>query len=150
MAKILFHPRFEKITWKLISTMNNRFPLFIFKQMFSSFSTLKYSEAKSKIDSYDIEAIRKMNDRQRSGYGFYIDLEQFNEITIEDLKAVSCPTLIMQSNYDRSVPIEHAYFAKENIPSSKLCLIDSWGHLIWLGRSSNETNHNLINFLRSY
>ena len=150
MAKFLFHPKFEKITWKLISTMNNRFPLFIFKQMFPSFSTLKYNEAKNKIDSYDIEAIRRMNNRQRSGYGFYIDLEQVNEITIEDLKAVLCPTLIMQSKYDSSVPLEHAYFAQENIPSSELCLIDSWGHLIWLGKSSNETNYNLINFLQSY
>ena len=56
----------------------------------------------------------------------------------------------MQSKYDSSVPLEHAYFAQENIPSSELCLIDSWGHLIWLGKSSNETNYNLINFLRSY
>ena len=146
----LFHPKFEKITWKLISTMNNRFPLFIFKQMFPSFSTLKYNEAKNKIDSDDIEAIRRMNNRQRSGYGFYIDLKQINEITIEDLKAVSCPTLIMQSKYDSSVPLEHAYYAQENIPSSELCLIDSWGHLIWLGKSSNETNYNLINFLKSH
>ncbi|MFD4929526.1 alpha/beta fold hydrolase [Peribacillus butanolivorans] len=150
IAKSLFHPKFEKITWKLISTMNNRFPLFIFKQMFPSFSTLKYNEAKNKIDIDDIEAIRRMNHRQRSGYGFYIDLEQINQITIEDLQAVSCPTLIMQSKYDGSVPLEHAYYAQTNIPSSELCLIDSWGHLIWLGKSSNETNYNLINFLRSH
>ena len=150
IAKFLFHPKFEKITWKLISTMNNRFPLFIFKQMFPSFSTLKYNEAKNKMDNNDTEAIRRMNHRQRSGYGFYIDLEQVNEITIEDLQAVSCPTLIMQSKYDGSVPLEHAYYAQENIPFSELCLIDSWGHLIWLGKSSNETNYNLINFLRSH
>ena len=150
MAKLLFHPKFEKITWKLISTINDRFPLFIFKQMFPSFSTLKYNEAKNKIDNNDTEAIRRMNHRQRSGYGFYIDLEQVNEISIEDLQAVSSPTFIMQSKYDGSVPLEHAYYAKENIPSSELCLIDSWGHLIWLGKSSNETNNNLINFLRSH
>jgi pimeloyl-ACP methyl ester carboxylesterase len=44
-AKILFHPSYEKITWSLISSLNNVFPRFIFKQMFPSFSNLKYSKA---------------------------------------------------------------------------------------------------------
>ncbi|MDU1847743.1 MAG: alpha/beta hydrolase [Niallia nealsonii] len=150
IAKFLFHPKFEKVTWKLISSMNNRFPLFIFKRMFPSFSTLKYSDAKNKIDNDDREAIRRMNYRQNSGYGFYIDLEQVNEITTEDLQAVSCPTLIMQSKFDGAVPIEHAYYAQKNILTSELCLIESWGHLIWLGKSSNETNYNLFSFLISH
>lgn len=149
IAKIIFHPKFERIIWNLISSMNNTFPMFIFKQMLPSFSTLTYKEAKNKIDNNDIEAIRRMNNRQRSGYGFHIDLEQVNELTIEDLQAVSCPTLIMQSINDHSVPLDHAHFAQENIPTSELCLIDSWGHLIWLGKSSNEVNDNLIHFLRS-
>ncbi|MCU4715896.1 alpha/beta hydrolase [Bacillus cereus] len=146
-ARILFRPNTEKYTWKLISIMSNVFPRFIFKQMFPSFSKLKYSEAREKLNMEDIEAIRKMNNRQRSGYGFLIDLAQINEISIKDLQSVTCPTLIMHSKHDGSVPLEHPYFAHENISSSELCLLDTWGHLIWIGKSSKETDENLITFL---
>lgn len=149
-ARILFRPKVEKYTWSLISSMNNVFPQFIFKQMFPSFSNLKYSEAKDKINKNDVEAIRKMNNRQRSGFGFFIDLEQVNNITIEDLRAVTSPTLIMHSKHDGAVPLEHSYYAHENIPSSELCLLDSWGHLIWIGNSSNDVDERIIKFLGSY
>ncbi|MCM3764499.1 alpha/beta fold hydrolase [Neobacillus niacini] len=149
-ARLLFHPRVEKLTWRLISSINNVFPGFIFKQMFPSFSNLKYAEAKEKINKSDVEAIRKMNNRQRSGYGFMIDLEQVNELTDNNLKSITCPTLIMHSKFDGSVPIDHAYFAHQQIASSKLCLLDSWGHLIWLGNSSDETDEKINTFLGSY
>lgn len=149
-ARLLFHPKVEKMTWMMISTINNVFPGFIFKQLFPSFSNLKFSEAKGKINQSDVEAIRKMNNRQRSGFGFMIDLEQVNEITIKDLKAINCPTFIMHSKHDGSVPVEHAYYAHEHIPLSELCLLDSWGHLIWLGNSSDETDEEIIKFLGSY
>lgn len=148
-AKILFHPKTEKYTWKLISVMNNVFPRFIFKRMFPSFSNLTYSEAKDKINKEDVELIRKMNNRQQSGYGFLIDLVQTKKVSKADLLAVTCPTLIMHSKHDGSVPLEHPFFAYENISSSELCLLETWGHLIWLGKSSKETDENLIPFLES-
>ncbi|WP_096274455.1 alpha/beta fold hydrolase [Paucisalibacillus globulus] len=147
-ARILFHPRVENFTWGLISSINNVFPKFIFKQMFSSFSSLSYANAKEKILQDDVEAVRKMNNRQRSGYGFMIDLIQVNDITIEDLKGIKCPTLIMHSKHDSSVPIEHPNFAHKNIPTSELCILNSWGHLIWLGKSSHEINSRLCEFLQ--
>lgn len=144
-AKFLFHPNVEKYSWKLISVMNNLFPRFILKQMFPSFSNLAYHKAK--LTAEDVEAVRKMNNRQRSGFGFFIDLSLINELSIEHLQAVSCPTLIMHSKYDSSVPLAHAHFAHENIPASELCLLDSWGHLIWLGNTSEKTDEALIHFL---
>jgi esterase/lipase len=95
----------------------------------------------------DIEEVRKMNNRQRSGKGFFIDLEQINELKVENLRAVACPVLIMHSNHDASVPLEHAYHAYQNIDSSQLCLLDSWGHLIWIGQSADEVNEKLVGFL---
>jgi pimeloyl-ACP methyl ester carboxylesterase len=148
-AKFLFTPNVEKYTWKLISSMNNLFPRFIFKQMFPSFSKLTYHEAKNKIGQDDMESVRKMNNRQRSGFGFMIDLDQINDLRRGDLQGVTCPTLIMHSKYDGSVPLEHANYAYENIPSSELCLLDTWGHLIWLGESSDVTDEKINRFLRS-
>ncbi|WP_078431078.1 alpha/beta fold hydrolase [Metabacillus halosaccharovorans] len=150
VANVIFRPKTEKFTWKLISIMNNVFPQFIFKQMLPSFSTLTFKQAKDKLDVNDIEAIRKMNNRQRSGKGFLLDLVQINEVTIDTLQAVQCPTFIMHSKNDASVPLEHPNLAHENIPFSKLHLLDTWGHLIWLGKSSEETDKSLIAFLLSH
>jgi pimeloyl-ACP methyl ester carboxylesterase len=149
-ARILFHPKTEKVTWALISFLNNRFPRFLFYQMFSAFSKLTYREAKEKIADSDIEAVRRMNNRQRSGFGFFIDLMQSKELTIDELRAVRCPTLIMHSKYDGSVSLTHPYYAYEHIPFSELCLLGSWGHLIWLGKTSSETDEKMIHFLKSY
>jgi pimeloyl-ACP methyl ester carboxylesterase len=149
-AKVLFHPRAEKYTWKLISKMNNSFPQFIFKEMFSSFSILNYNEARDKWSEHDIEAVRKMNNRQRSGSGFFIDLAQVNDLTISDLKSVQCPTLIMHSEHDGSVPIDHAHYAKKHIENSELCVLNSWGHLIWLGHSSEYVHRKFMHFLTDY
>ncbi len=147
-ANVLFHPKTEKYTWKLLSSFSNTFPNFMFKQMLPSFSKLSYKEVKDKMGENDVEAIRKMNNRQRSGYGFEIDLQQINELSVRDLHAVSCPTLIMHSKHDRSVSLDHAYFAKENIPMAELQLLDAWGHLIWLGESGGETDRMVIAFLK--
>lgn len=148
-ARILFRPGLENYIWKMISTMNNLVPKFIFKQMFSSFSTLTYKEAQERIAEEDLEEFRKMNNRQRSGEGFFIDIKQVNELNLESLQRVPCPTLIMHSKYDSSVPLQHAYYAHENIDRSQLCLLESWGHLIWLGKSARETDQKVIRFLES-
>lgn len=150
VAKVVFRPSVEKMTWKLTSTMSNLFPKFIFKQMLPSFSKLSYKQIKKKIMDEDIEEIRKMNNRQRSGYGFLIDLLQTKEILSKDLNAISSPTLIMHSKHDGAVSLEHAHYAHQQIPDSELCILESWGHLIWLGDRAEDVNKKLIDFLTSY
>lgn len=150
LAKVLFHPFLEKMTWKLTSLMSNCFPRFMFKQMAASFSKLSYKEIQEKMEKEDIEKIRKMNNRQRSGYGFLIDLLQTKEITLKDIKNISCPTLIIHSENDGAVALEHPYYAHQHLSDSELCILDSWGHLIWLGREHQVNNRKLIHFLKSY
>lgn len=149
-AQILFRPAVEKITWKLASSMSNIFPEFMFKQMVPSFSNLSYKEIKDSVLDKDIDEIQRMNKRQRSGYGFLIDLSQTKEITSKNLQAISSPTLIMHSEFDGSVPLEHAYYADQQIRDSELCILDAWGHLIWLGRGSGKINERLVKFLNNF
>lgn len=150
LAQILFRPYIEKVTWKLTSIMSNCFPNFMFKQMIPSFSKLSYQQIKDKIMDDDIEEIRKMNNRQRSGYGFLIDLLQTKEITLEDLNAISTPTLIMHSKHDGLVSLEHAHYAHQQILDSELYILESWGHLIWLGKGAKDVDRKLIDFLTRY
>ncbi|MFD1066154.1 alpha/beta fold hydrolase [Oceanobacillus locisalsi] len=149
-GQVLFHPAVEKMTWKLASGMSNIFPKFTFKQMTPAFSTLSYKEIKDNLLDKDIDEIQRMNKRQRSGYGFLIDLSQTKEITSKNLQSISCPTLIMHSKNDGSVPLEHAYYADQQIRDSELCLLDTWGHLIWLGRGSDYVNERLVKFLNNF
>ncbi|TLS36059.1 alpha/beta fold hydrolase [Pseudalkalibacillus caeni] len=148
-ARVLFRPSVEKYTWRMISLLNNRFPQFLFKNMAPSFSTLSYKKLMGKLNAEDIEEFRKMNNRQRSGAGFLIDLEQTKTIKAEDLAAVKCPAIIMQSKFDGFIPLAHAEHAHNNIPASKLVVLDSWGHLIWLGKEADKAHTTVINFLRA-
>ena len=150
LAQVLFHPSLEKITWKLTSIMSNCFPKFMFKQMVPSFSKLSYKQIQEKMAEEDIEEICKMNHRQRSGYGFLIDLLQTKEITLKDIKDISCPTFIMHSKNDGAVPLEHSYYVRQHILDSELCILESWGHLIWIGQEGKAVSKKLIDFLTSY
>ncbi|BDH60232.1 hypothetical protein MTP04_03620 [Lysinibacillus sp. PLM2] len=49
-----------------------------------------------------------------------------------------------------SVPLEHPYQAHQNIASSELHTLDTWGHLMWLGTSLKETDEFLIKFIKSH
>lgn len=149
VARLLFHPSFEKVTWKLIAYMNNCFPAYIFKCFIPSFSKLPSDYVMVKIKKEDIEEIRKMNNRYRSKSGFFIDIAQANELSPTQLQSISCPTLIMHSKNDGAVPINHAYFAHNQVENSELCLLESWGHLIWIGDKATEVNERLVEFLQS-
>lgn len=146
-AQIIFRPYVEKVTWKLISYLNNCFPTFTFKQFIPSFSKLSSKDVMLQIDKESIESVRRMNNHYRSRHGFLIDLIQVNELSPTTLQAVTCPTLIMHSKNDNAVPLEHAYFAHSQINQSELCLLDSWGHLIWLGDKAKEVNKKVVSFL---
>jgi pimeloyl-ACP methyl ester carboxylesterase len=149
VAKVLFRPSVEKYTWKLVRSFNNMFPHVFFKYMASSFSTFTYAEIREQMDDDEIEEIRQMNNRQRSGHGFMIDLAQTSDISSVDLQRITCPTLILHSKNDCLVHIEHAYHAYSYISDSTLYLLDTWGHLIWLGKQSQQLHEAVVEFLQN-
>ncbi|MCP3760957.1 alpha/beta hydrolase [Domibacillus sp. A3M-37] len=149
-AQVIFRPPFEWLTWTILKVFGNASPRLSFKPMFSSLSTLSYDEAKHLIWEEDIEAIRKMNNRQRSGKGFLMDLDNSAAVTESDLKRIKCLTLIQASINDRSVSNAHAYFANLHIPSTTLKFYNTWGHLIWLGEGSTQVGDDVIAFLQAY
>lgn len=149
ISRVIFHPSCERYTWSLVRLMNNRFPRFFFKQMASSFSLLPYSEVEKFNKEDDIHLLQRMNNRQRSGHGFMLDLTQTGAISDADLQAIQCPTLIQHSKHDKAVPFEHALHANRHIAGSKLCALDTWGHLIWLGKGAETVNLELLEFLHN-
>ncbi|GGO01025.1 alpha/beta fold hydrolase [Saccharibacillus kuerlensis] len=149
-TQILFHPSREKYTWKLLGSMASFSPRLVFKQMAPSFSQLPYAALKSLISDSDIQEFKKMIQRQRSGQGFLIDLTHTASVTPEELQSIKCPTLILHSRNDATVSVDHAYHAHQHIPNSKLCVLESWGHLIWLGEGAADMQAELMNFLDAH
>lgn len=147
MAVNLFRPGVEKFTWKLMGSMSKRFPAFILKQMAPSFSTLSWSEVMTYLKEEDVEAFCAMNNRQRSGHGFMIDLAQSRLDLVGAMQNIKCPTLIMHSKHDRTVPLKHAHRANAHISHSQLCILDTWGHLIWIGKGSEQVASEYLAFI---
>ncbi|HZG80652.1 MAG TPA: alpha/beta hydrolase [Brevibacillus sp.] len=150
VAQIMFRPGVEAYLWKLLAFMTDRFPKYMFKQMASSFTKLPWREVESYLLPEDVEAFRAMNRRQRSGHGFMIDLLHPGQIEVQHLEDVTCPVLIMHSRQDRTVPPEHAHRAYKCMPNAQLCLLDTWGHLIWLGKGSEQVHQELLSFLSQW
>ncbi|QJD83885.1 alpha/beta fold hydrolase [Cohnella herbarum] len=148
-ARTLFRPSYEKYLWALMRFMNNLFPNLLFKSMLASFSKLPSKEVLPQISDDDRKQFMKMINLQRSGHGFYIDLEIAGQDLTSVLTDIQCPALIMHSIHDASVPMEHARHANRHIPNSRLCELESWGHLIWLGKDASDMYHKLFVFLES-
>jgi esterase/lipase len=58
--------------------------------------------------------------------------------------------LIQHSINDQAVTPDHAHHAHRLIAGSKLQLLDSWGHLIWIGRGSEEVDREVLAFLKTF
>ncbi|WP_151735810.1 alpha/beta fold hydrolase ['Paenibacillus yunnanensis' Narsing Rao et al. 2020] len=147
MAMRIFKPGAERRTWKLLAKMSNQFPKLTCRLMTSSFSKLPFSKIQEQINDHFVEEFRKMNNRQRSYSGFIIDLEQTQRVYSKELAAIQVPTLIMHSQNDKSVSLSHPENARELVPQSEVVILDSWGHLIWIGKHAAEFNSALISFL---
>jgi predicted alpha/beta-fold hydrolase len=99
------------------------------------------------ITKTELKQIKEMTSKQASGSGFVADLNQ--NIESKTIKQVECPTLILHSENDKSVPIEMAFYADKEINSSVLKTFNNkWGHLLWVGEDSKYPIAELNEFLK--
>ena len=149
VAHVIFRSYIEGVTWTLLNKLSHLIPNSMFKIMAPQFSSLDKKELKLKTEVTDVIEFTKMNARQRSGHGFLIDLKQSKEINDQDFKSIKNPTLIIHSENDGFISLEHPQAAAEKITTSELYLADTWGHLIWIGETAKTVNQKLISFLKS-
>ncbi|SDW40963.1 Pimeloyl-ACP methyl ester carboxylesterase [Marinococcus luteus] len=145
-AMVLFRPKVEKGTWALLRMAVKKRPEMIFKQMAASFSTLSYEHIRQEINSRALQEFAGMIAGQRSGKGFLIDV---NTKAAEEMwTSIHAPVLIVHSEHDASVPVQHAHQAKRLMPQAELTILESWGHLIWIGSKAQNRDHAVLNFLK--
>lgn len=141
-AQIIFNPKYQKWTWRMIRFFSDLLPKLIGKSFYPQFS----KKPNPDIDSNDVQELIHALKKYDSGKGFINDLEQ----TIDDdsLRRIKCSTLIIHSEYDNSVPFNHAINAKEKISGAVLeYLTNEWGHLFWIGRDSEASIGKVIKFI---
>ena len=64
-----------------------------------------------------------------SGNGADIDA-QFRTVLAELLSQIAVPVTIINGRHDRVVPLVNAEFLDEQLPNSRLAIIDA-GHFVW-------------------
>lgn len=130
-AQTIFHPNIERITWGTVRAFSKFFPGLIAKSFYPQFSKRSMDGLKNEDIRELIAAIKYYN----SGHGFLNDMDQ--RIAHSTIARIKCPTLIIHSKNDNSVPFEHALHSKKIINNSTLVeLKNEWGHLFWIGEDS--------------
>ena len=142
VASLMFRPAIQGYSWTLIRAMSRLFPSITAKQFFCQFSSVK-PHPLEKSDRFELIAALS---RYASNEGFMNDISQ--QGVDEVIAAVNCPTLIIHSAHDNSVPIDHALFAKRMIENSRIEILQNeWGHLIWIGSDSEEAFRKVEQFI---
>lgn len=141
-AKKIFNPKAEVLVWGLIRFFSGIFPGMIARSFYPQFSTVK-SHRLEKADSKELLMTFK---HYNSKSGFLNDIDQ--ELEEGMISKIQCPTLVIHSNNDSSVPFEHAEYANKMILNSKLISLNNeWGHLLWIGNDSNDSINRIMEFI---
>lgn len=141
-AKILFNPKMEKFTWFMVKFFSGIFPNMIARSFYKQFSDHPLHKLKKDDARELISALNHYNSKT----GFLNDIRQ--NIEEEILTKIKCPTVIVHSKNDKSVPFEHAIHANKMITYSELVEVNNqWGHLFWIGDDSKKNIEKIIGFI---
>jgi len=131
-AQLIFRPGVEKVTWAMVRFFSRLFPALLAGSFFSQFSKKKTH----KLRKEDINSLFSALKTYSSKSGFLNDIDQ--NINDEIIANIQCPTLIIHSENDNSVPLEHAQHAHKLMTNCQLeVLQNTWGHLLWLGADAD-------------
>ena len=142
IARWLFNPKVEGFVWGMIRFISGLFPNMIAKLFYPEFTT----NLPHKLIKEDVKELLSMFRNFSPGTGFINDIDQ--NIDNDIISKIKCPTLIIHSKNDNSVPFEHALYSNKMIKNSKLVeLNNEWGHLFWIGTDSEKSIEKTIKFI---
>jgi len=142
IAQKMFNPRIEIFIWGMVRFFSKIIPNMIAKSFYSQFSKNPIHQLKKE----DIQELILSMKHYNSKTGFLNDINQ--TIDYDIFTNINCPTLIIHSKNDNSVPFEHALYSKKMIENSELVeLNNEWGHLFWIGTDSKKSIEKTIEFI---
>jgi len=141
-AKKIFNPKVEKLIWGMVKFFSRIFPNMIAKSFYPQFSKNQLHKLKKDDIQELISAMKHYNSKK----GFLNDINQ--DIADEIITKIKCPTLIIHSENDNSVSLEHPENANRMIENSKIEILQNeWGHLFWIGTDSKKSIEKIMKFI---
>lgn len=153
-AAVVFHPRTEAVTWRLIRAMTRRAPGTALRLLLPSLTARPVADVLASLTDVQREALLELFGRMRSGAGFRDDVRATSAIgATSRLAAVAAqvdrPTLVIGSRDDGSVSYAHARSLAEAIPHARLVTSTAPSHMIWLGDDYPAIATTITEFMRS-
>ncbi len=136
--------RAEPLTWGLMHTLLNLFPMLVIQIILRDLTTLNVAEVIGRMSPEDIAFIKRMVRTSRSGTGFLNDIQH----SVEQLDTISRPVLCMFSPYDNTVSPRNAVRVGREIAGSELYEVPADTHLLWIGKTAGDVWNRRIAFLR--
>ncbi len=142
-AKKIFNPKVEKLIWGMVKFFSRVFPNMIAKNFYPQFSKNQLHKLKKDDIQELISAMKHYNSKK----GFLNDINQ--DIADVTITKVKCPTLIIHSENDNSVSLEHPENANRMIENSTIEILQNeWGHLFWIGTDSRKSIEKIMRFIK--
>jgi pimeloyl-ACP methyl ester carboxylesterase len=138
----LFNPGVQGFTWAMTRLFARLFSAVMARQFYKQFS----SQPAHRLQREDIDRLAAALQLYGSGSGFVNDIDQTLDHAV--LQTITCPTLIVHSRFDNSVPFEHALHAHRLIPNVKLVPLENeWGHMVWIGSDAHVLDQTILDFI---
>lgn len=142
-AQKMFNPKIEKFIWGMVRFFSRIIPNMIAKSFYPQFSKNPIHKLKKE----DIQELVASMKYYNSKMGFLNDIDQ--NINDELITKIKCPTLIIHSENDSSVSLEHAKYSNKMIENSKIEILQNdWGHLFGIGADSKKSIEKTIEFIK--
>ena len=139
----MFNPKTEKFIWGMVKFFSKILPTMIAKSFYPQFS----KNRPHKLNKEDIRELVSAIKHYNSKNGFLNDINQ--DISEEALTKIKCPTLIIHSENDNSVSLDHPEHANNLIENSNIVFLQNeWGHLFWIGTESKTSIERTIKFIK--
>jgi len=145
-SKFIFHPKRQRKFWQNLSKKLQKNPEKTLIRNMKLFTRLNPGAVIAGMNKEEIELLKyAMITGNDSGEGFVHDVDH----RAPDISKIQCPTLIIHSRNDGSVPFSHAEYAHKMIPGSILFEAPTDSHFIYFGRGSEEVLRKRTDFLIS-
>jgi len=145
-VKVIFNPKRQRKFWQNLTNKFNENPEKTLIDTMKLFTRLNPKTVIDRMSAEDIELLKKaMITGNDSGEGFVFDVEH----RAKNINEITCPTLIIHSKNDASVPFSHAEYAHKKIKNSVLFEAPTDSHFLYLGPGSREVLERRMAFIET-
>ncbi len=145
-VKVIFNPKRQRKFWQNLAKKLNENQETTLSDTMKLFTKCNPRDVLGRMSNEDIESLKKaLVTNNDSGEGFVHDVEH----RVKNINEITCPTLIIHSRNDASVPFLHAEYAHKMIKNSELFEAPTDSHFIYLGPGSREVLEKRMAFIKT-